>query len=141
MYYNNMDNIYLIILIIFLIVSNYLFNVDTNITIVSCLIIIIMLFELLDKKKYERFTASINSIDNLQNEYFEALFEIEKRFNKKIGISKDKKKDVPKINIKSSTFNEGIETPSCECNNLSINNTQLSNIEFINLITAIKKNE
>ena len=141
MYYNNMNSIYLVILVIFLIISNYLFNMDINITIVSCLIIIIMLFELLDKKKYEGFTANIYSIDYLQNEYLKALLEIEKRFSEKIGIIKNEKEKVYKIPIKSSNFNEGLETPRCECNNLNINNNQLSNIEFINLISAIKKNE
>lgn len=112
----------------------YLFDIDTNIILVSCVIIILMLTSLFNKNNYERF-----NISKLQDLHNKAINEIESLFNEKldiIGVD-----GYPKININNSSFSEGLASQECKCPNLKINKNQLNNKEFIKLIEIIKSRE
>ena len=124
----------LIVSLLLLGLSFYLFDLDTNITLVSCVIIILLLTSLFNKNKYERF-----SILNLQELYLKSMSEIERLFNEKLDIIGDN--NYPKISITNSIFNENLSKKECKCPKLNINKNQLSNKEFINLIEQIKSRE
>ena len=112
----------------------YLFDIDTNITLVSCVIIILMLTSLFNKNNYERF-----NISKLQKLHSDSMKELENLFNEKldiIGVN-----GYPKIPVNNSTFSKGLASQDCRCPNLKINKNQLSNKEFIKLIEIIKSRE
>tara|TARA_Y100000591_G_C21844831_1_gene708050 strand:- start:796 stop:1179 length:384 start_codon:yes stop_codon:yes gene_type:complete len=124
----------LIVSLLLLGLSFYLFDLDTNITLVSCVIIILLLTSLFNKNHYERF-----SILNLQDLYLSSMAELERIFNEKLDIIGEN--NYPKINITSSKFNEDLSKKECKCPKLNINKNQLSNKEFIKLIEQIKSKE
>ena len=124
----------LLISLALLVLFFYLFDIDTNLTIVSCIIIILMLTSLFNKNNYERF-----NIFKLQKLHNNALNKIENIFNEKldiIGVN-----SYPKIKIYRSKFTKGLSKQECRCSKLKINKKQLSNKEFIKLIEIIKSKE
>lgn len=124
----------LLIILALLALSFYLFDLDINIILVSCVIIILMLNSLLNKKNYERF-----DISKLQDLHSDAINEIERLFNERVDIIGVN--NYPKINVFNSEFNETLSQQKCKCSKLKINKTQLTNKEFIKLIELIKSKE
>jgi len=124
----------LIVSLLLLGVLFYCLDIETNITIVSLVIIILLLTSLFNKNSYEKF-----NISKLQDLHLSSINEIEKLFNEKLDIIGEN--NYPKISITNSKFNENLSKKECKCPKLSINQKQLSNKEFINLIEKIKSRE
>ena len=98
------------------------------------MIIIILLNDLLNHKKYEGF-----NISNLQDLHYSVLTDIETKFNDILNIKAVN--NYPKINVENSKYNENINKKECKCSKLNVNKNQLSNVEFINLLDKIKSRE
>ena len=91
--------------IILLITLFYFFDLEVNIILISCVIIILLFNSLFYKRTYEKFHINdINNINKLHDEYNNAFNDIKGELNEKMYPTDDYKM----IPIYSSIFNDDI---------------------------------
>jgi len=91
--------------IILLITLFYFFDLEVNIILISCVIIILLFNSLFYKRTYEKFHINdINNINKLHDEYNNAFNDIKGELNEKMHPTDDYKM----IPIYSSIFNDDI---------------------------------
>jgi hypothetical protein len=124
-----------IVTIILLILLFCFFNLEVNINIISCFIIILLLNSLFYRKTYEKF----NNINNLHDSYQSAFDEIKNKYEERTKKEPDKYKFIP---IYSSLFNNEIfesiyDDEPVECKGISFNGEYLSGSDFIALLKKL----
>jgi hypothetical protein len=124
-----------IVTIILLMLLFCFFDLEVNINIISCIIIILLLNSLFYRKTYEKF----NNITDLHDSYQDSLDKIKHEYEERTKKEPEKYKFIP---IYSSKFNNKIfeslynEEP-LECKGIPFNGEYLSGGDFISLLNKL----
>jgi hypothetical protein len=126
--------IFIVTIILLILLFNF-FDLEANITIISCIIIILLLNSLFYKKTYEKF----NNINKLHNEYNNAFDWVELEYKNRNKLHSDKYK---MISIYSSKFNNEIfesnyHDEPIRCKGILFNNEYLSGNDFTALLNKL----
>ena len=125
--------------IIILIILLYSFNIEENITIISCIIIILLLNSILNKKSYDNFYG--NDIVSQQEMYNSILDKIKHRYYS--SLNKNISEDItPTIIVNNSNFNYidnfgAVDKQEC-LKNVSLNGEKITDSEFIKILNKIQ---
>lgn len=126
--------IFIVTIILLILLFNF-FDLEANINIISCIIIILLLNSLFYKKTYEKF----NNINKLHAEYNNAFDWVKLNYKNKTNSHSDKYK---MISIYSSKFNNDIfesiynDVP-IRCKGILFNNEYLSGNDFTKLLNKL----
>lgn len=129
---------YIIFLLTIIILSIllYSFDIEANITIISCVIIILLLNSIINKKSYEKFNSNILE---QQEKYNSTLEEIKKRYYSFDNVDVNSI-NYTKIPVYSSDFkwiSDFIEKSTCVNDSKSLG-VSLTNNEFIKILNKIQ---
>jgi hypothetical protein len=128
--------------IILFIILFYFFDLEVNITIISCGIIILLLNSLFYKRTYEKFNINdINDINKLHEIYDTNFTEIKAKYKELTQPKQPKYKMIP---IYSSNFNDNIfdsiySNVDLKCKGILFNGEYLSGSDFTVLLNTLTK--
>lgn len=125
--------------IIILIILLYSFNIEENITIISCVIIILLLNSILNKKSYDNFYG--NDILSEQELYNSILEKIKHRYYTSLNTG-SLGDSITKIPLNNSKFNyiskfEAHDNTECK-KKISLNGAEITSSEFIKILHEIQ---
>ena len=129
---------YIIFLLTIIILSIllYSFDIEANITIISCVIIILLLNSIINKKSYEKFNSNILE---QQEKYNSTLEEIKKRYYSfdNIDVNSHNYNTIPVYSSDFKWISDFIEESTCVNDSKSLG-VPLTNNEFIKILNKIQ---